>query len=76
MNTPRQTTQKAKVLNFLKRGNSITPIEALHNFGVFRLSAIVFTLRGEGYDIKTTMVSNGYGAKYASYRIKQLALPF
>jgi len=75
MRLPRTNTQKAKVLQFLQAGNRITPLHALHHFGVFRLAAIICNLRREGYDIDTIMVENGNGAKYASYKLN-LDLPF
>jgi hypothetical protein len=34
-------------------GNKITPLEALYQFGSFRLSAVIFELRQEGYNIIT-----------------------
>jgi len=44
-------TQKQRVLNWLKRGRTLTPLEALNNGMGMRLSAIIHTLRGEGHDI-------------------------
>lgn len=46
-------SQKENVLEYLQRGNKITPLEALYQFGSFRLSAIIFELRQEGYNIIT-----------------------
>ena len=45
------TSQKQRVLNWLKRGRTLTPLEALNNGMGMRLSAIIHTLRGEGHDI-------------------------
>ena len=75
MSTPRQNTQKAKVLQFLLAGNRITPLHALHHYGVFRLAAIICNLRKDGHRIETLMVDNGNGAKYASYKLN-IELPF
>jgi len=44
-------TQKQRVLNWLKRGRTLTPLEALNNGMGMRLSAIIHNLRGEGHDI-------------------------
>ena len=60
-------TQKAKVLAHLKRGQSITPIEALNLYGVFRLSDVVWKLKNEGHLIITTSVKNQNGNDYAKY---------
>jgi hypothetical protein len=46
-------SQKENILEYLKRGNKITPLEALYQFGSFRLSAVIFELRQEGYNIIT-----------------------
>lgn len=46
-------SQKQNVLEYLEIGNKITPLEALYQFGSFRLSAIIFDLRQEGFHIIT-----------------------
>jgi len=38
-------TQKVQVLKHLKAGNSLSPIEALHLFGCFRLAEIIRRIR-------------------------------
>ena len=62
-------TQKDSVIAHLKQGLEITPLDALEQYGIFRLSAIIFNLKQEGYNIKTTMVKNKYGKKFASYKL-------
>lgn len=66
-----KTTQRAEVLNYLKEHGSITSMEAFELFGATRLSAIIFTLRGQGYRIATMDMGtkNRYGQKvrYAKY---------
>lgn len=59
-------TQKAAVLKHLKSGYDITPIEALNNFGCFRLAAIIEVLRKENYIIETEIVHSNekHFAKY------------
>lgn len=46
-------TQKLEVLIHLQQHGDITPIDALKEFGCFRLSARIFELREEGYQIDT-----------------------
>jgi len=46
-------SQKENILEYLEIGNKITPLEALYQFGSFRLSAIIFDLRQEGFNIIT-----------------------
>ena len=66
-----KTTQRAEVLNYLKEHGSITSMEAFELFGATRLSAIIFTLRGQGYRIATMDMGtkNRYGqnVRYAKY---------
>ena len=50
----RYKTQKQKVLIHLQEGKGITPLEALNKYGAFRLSAIIFDLKKDGYDIQLT----------------------
>lgn len=47
------TSQKAGVRAWLLEGKTITPLEALNKFGIFRLAAVVHELRDEGLDIIT-----------------------
>ena len=46
-------SQRENILEYLEIGNKITPLEALYQFGCFRLSAVIFNLRQEGYNIIT-----------------------
>lgn len=66
-------TQKQKVLKWLKSGRALTPIQALEQFGSFRLGAIIHELRNEGYEIKTTLIKNRYGNQFAKYKLIQKA---
>jgi hypothetical protein len=65
----RQQTQKQNILNHLKEGYGITPIDALEKFGCFRLAAVIFNLKKDGYDIKTTIRKMG-NKKFAIYGLK------
>lgn len=62
-------TQTENILNYLKEGNSITPIEALNLFGCFRLSARIFDIREMGVEIETKRVVKN-GKIFASYKLK------
>lgn len=46
-------TQTALILNHLKEGNSITALEALYDFGCFRLASRINELKKAGYDIES-----------------------
>jgi len=44
-------TQTEAILNYLKAGNSLTPLECLKNGWGMRLGARIFDLRRQGYNI-------------------------
>jgi hypothetical protein len=62
----KQESQSWYVERWLRDGKGITPLEALHKWGIFRLSAIIFNLRADGMDIETKMIKQGK-KKYAEY---------
>lgn len=72
----KKPSQRNLVLRYIKDFGSITPLEAMRDLGVYRLSAVVFNLRVEGFDITTDMVDvpNRYGGKsrVARYRHRKL----
>jgi len=65
-------SQREKVLNHLMN-NSLTSMQAFEDYGITRLSAIIFNLRDEGYNINTTMYhgTNRFGNScvYAEYTL-------
>jgi hypothetical protein len=63
-------SQKDSVLKHLKSGREITPLDALEQYGCFRLAAVIWNLRDEGHSIATKTVSNKYGKTFASYKLK------
>ena len=60
-------TQKANVRAWLLKGRSITPLEALNNFGIFRLAAVVHELREEGLPIVTEKLQVSPRKRVANY---------
>lgn len=68
--------QTDSILDHLKSGRSITPLEALELYGVFRLGARILDLRREGYDIQTETVHQNkkHFAKYHLFNPKQKEL--
>jgi len=44
-------SQNAQILAHMKRGKTITPIQALNWFGCMRLAARIRDLRDDGHDI-------------------------
>lgn len=65
--------QRQAILDHLENKGSITSIEAFSRYGVTRLSAIIFDLRGMGYDIQTIPLEtiNRFNEKvtFAKYKL-------
>nr|DAN55810.1 MAG TPA: helix-turn-helix domain protein [Caudoviricetes sp.] len=65
-----KTTQSNQILEYMRQGNSITPLEALNLFGCMRLGARIYDLSQAGHVIHREMVHDQRtGKKYASYRL-------
>lgn len=62
------TSQTAAIKAHLESGKAITPIDALNEYGCFRLGARIYDLKDAGMDIITEMVQQGR-KRYASYKI-------
>lgn len=61
-------TKQDKVKQWLQAGNTITGIEALKMFGLYRLSDAIFKLRGKGMKIKSEDVKEN-GSIFARYSL-------
>ena len=62
-------TQSDRILSALERGAAISPLTALERYGCMRLAARIDELRRAGHNIKTTMVHEKTGKRYALYYI-------
>lgn len=62
-------SQKDNILAHLLKGYSITPLDALEQYGCFRLAAVIFNLRDEGHKIVTKTI-NKRGKTFASYKLE------
>lgn len=60
-------TITARILAYLQDGHSITPLEALANYGCFRLADAIFRLKGQGWVIGTYLKKDPNGKTYARY---------
>lgn len=71
-------SQAMLVLEHLKTGAEINPLEALSLYGIYRLGAIIFILRDEGYDISSRLEffkkPSGRKGHYAVYRLEEEAV--
>lgn len=62
-------SQNKAILQHLQKGNSITPLEALHLFGCLRLSARIHDLiHIFGHDIKCEMIIKN-DKRFANYSL-------
>lgn len=68
-------TQCEKILDYMRLNGSITPLDALREFGCMRLASRITDLKAQGYDIISKMESNknryGDTVRYARYTIKE-----
>jgi hypothetical protein len=56
------------ILSHLQKGMAITPLEALAEYGCFRLAARIAELKSLGHNITTNIV-DFKGKKVAEYRL-------
>lgn len=68
-NNPRRNTQEARILEYLKQGNSLTALEALDKFGSFRLASRISELKRLGYQIQSETIKTDTGKHIKKYWI-------
>ncbi len=61
-------TQTEQILAHLQSGKSLTPLDALRDFGCLRLAARIYDLIEDGHDIITTMQTDGL-KRWACYSL-------
>lgn len=65
--------QKQLLITYLKEKRFITPLEALSELGLYRLSAVILRLRQDGWTILTHKVKSinrhGRECEYANYQL-------
>lgn len=70
----KKLAQYDKVLQWLNKYGTITQLEAFEQFACFRLSAVIYLLRKDGYDIDTidTRGKDRYGdtVYFATYVLR------
>lgn len=64
-------SQSDAILDALKRGETLTPLDALKRFGVFRLGARIWDLKQAGHKIEMRMIETPSGKHVAEYFIPQ-----
>ena len=63
-----EPTQAGRILAYLKRGNSLTPLEALERFGCMRLGARIHELKRRGVNILADIATIN-GKRVARYSL-------
>ena len=63
------TKPKGQILEHLKSGRVITPRIAVGLYDHWRLSGVIFRLRGEGYPIETTLKRTVTRKIYGEYKL-------
>lgn len=70
----KKLTQADMVLRHLKDHNTITTWEAIENYGITRLSAIIFNLKEQGYriggEMKGTFNRYGEPVSWKEYKLE------
>ena len=72
----KRITHYDRILKHLKEKGSVTSLQAFRDYGVTRLSAVIYELRQDGYNITSTMTArkNRYGDKvyFAKYELHEI----
>ena len=61
-------SQEKEILKYMQAGKPITAIDALREFGCFRLAARIKDLRDSGHPVMTSTVKSGT-KKFAQYTL-------
>lgn len=62
-------TKYDRVRKHILSGMPITPLQSLRLYGLQRLASLINRMRNEGHKIKTVMVEEPDGTRYAKYYI-------
>ena len=68
-------TQTETILAHLQAGESITPLDALRDYGCFRLAARIKDLRDAGHDVQMVLEGDGE-KKWARYSLRRAVPAF
>ena len=64
-----RVSQKEMIMSHLREKGSITSLEAIGVYRIYRLQARIDELRDQGYAIKTEMHKDSTGKRYARYNL-------
>ncbi|MDE2020965.1 MAG: hypothetical protein KGJ13_11565 [Patescibacteria group bacterium] len=60
-------SQSDAILEALKRGDTITPLDALQKYRCLRLSGRIYDLKAKGYPIEMRLIETPSGKRVAEY---------
>ena len=63
-------SQNNLILKHLKKGKTLTPLQALRLFDCWALSSRISNLKADGHNIKTEMITNK-GKTFARYSLEK-----
>lgn len=71
----KRPTQKDKILDYLHRFGSITPMDAFYDLGITKLATRISEMRDDGIEFKITIERSknrfGDSTHYARYSLKE-----
>ena len=67
----RHLSRAQRLLTHLVKGKTINGMQALRQFGIYRLSAAIHNFRKRGFTIETKMVQRN-GSKYGVYKLTEI----
>ena len=62
-------SQAERILEWMKAGHAITPMEALEMFGCSRLAARIADIRKKGWNVYSEFVTTESGKRIKSYHL-------
>ena len=68
-NRTRPLSQEEQILNYIIEHGSISSMEAFAELAITRLSARIYDLREQGYDIRLDYRTTGNGKRYGVYTL-------
>lgn len=65
------TPQARRVLKHLEKHRTITPLEAIGVYSIFRLASCIHEIRREGFNVKTKLRRDDSKKTYAQYELER-----
>jgi hypothetical protein len=61
--------QAKRVLRHMEKRKSITALEALGVYGVFRLAAVIYDIKKAGFEVNSVLHQDSNGKRYSRYSL-------